>query len=236
MVRLGVMQGEFHWHKHDEQDEFFFVLDGLFRIELDSMDTVEPGPRQAYLVPRGLLHRPVVPIRSSVLMLEQAGVTATGDRRITQSTNEGFERMTRIGPQPGLKHTSRLLVDDGLIVPAVSDTLPGFTGMPRVFATAYLIAFVENACIEAVAPLLPEGSKTVGTHVELSHSAATPVGMEVTAFVELVEVEGRRLRFAVECRDEQDVISSGHHERHVIDASKFDQRMAAKAATAATAP
>jgi mannose-6-phosphate isomerase-like protein (cupin superfamily) len=79
VVRLGVMQGEFHWHKHDEQDEFFFVLDGLFRIELDSMDTVELGPRQACLVPRGLLHRPVVPIRSSVLMLEQAGVIATGD-------------------------------------------------------------------------------------------------------------------------------------------------------------
>ncbi|WP_049573713.1 thioesterase family protein [Streptomyces sp. SBT349] len=138
--------------------------------------------------------------------------------------------MTPIGPRPGLTHTSHLLVDEGLTVPAVSDALSGFAGMPRVFATAYLVAFVENACIEAVAPMLPEGSKTVGTHVELSHSAATPVGMKVTASVELVEVEGRRLRFAVECRDERDVISRGHHERHIIDASKFEQRMAAKAA------
>lgn len=78
-VRLGVMQGEFHWHKHDEQDEFFFVLDGLFRIELDGRDAVELGPRQAFTVPAGMLHRPVVPIRSAVLMIEKAGITATGD-------------------------------------------------------------------------------------------------------------------------------------------------------------
>lgn len=79
VVRLGVMQGEYHWHKHDEQDEFFFVLDGLFRIELDGMDPVELGPRQAFTVPKGLPHRPVVPRRSAVLMIERADVVATGD-------------------------------------------------------------------------------------------------------------------------------------------------------------
>lgn len=79
LVRLGVMQGEFHWHKHDEQDEFFFVLDGQFRIELDGADTVQLGPRQAFSVPAGMLHRPVVPVRSAVLMIEKAGVIATGD-------------------------------------------------------------------------------------------------------------------------------------------------------------
>jgi mannose-6-phosphate isomerase-like protein (cupin superfamily) len=79
LVRLGVMQGEFHWHKHDEQDEFFFVLDGLFRIELEGAATVELGPRQAFTVPAGMRHRPVVPVRSAVLMLEKAGVVATGD-------------------------------------------------------------------------------------------------------------------------------------------------------------
>lgn len=78
-VRLGVMQGEFHWHKHEEQDEFFFVLDGLFRIEIEGADTVELGPRQAFTVPAGVLHRPVVPVRSAVLMIEKAGVVATGD-------------------------------------------------------------------------------------------------------------------------------------------------------------
>jgi mannose-6-phosphate isomerase-like protein (cupin superfamily) len=79
LLRLGVMRGEFHWHKHDEQDEFFFVLDGLFRIELDGADTVKLGPRQAFAVPAGMLHRPVVPVRSAVLMIEKAGVVATGD-------------------------------------------------------------------------------------------------------------------------------------------------------------
>ena len=79
VVRLGVMQGEFHWHKHDEQDEFFFVLDGVFRIELEGRETVELRPREAFSVPAGMLHRPVVPIRSAVLMLERAGVIATGD-------------------------------------------------------------------------------------------------------------------------------------------------------------
>ncbi|TMC11726.1 MAG: cupin domain-containing protein [Chloroflexi bacterium] len=63
VVRLGVLEGEFHWHKHDEEDEFFFVLDGLMRIELEGMDPVELGPRQAYVVPKGLRHRPAARTR-----------------------------------------------------------------------------------------------------------------------------------------------------------------------------
>ena len=64
-VRLGVLHGEFHWHKHDEEDEFLLVLDGLMRIELQDMPTVELGPREAFIVPKGLLHRPVVPVRTA---------------------------------------------------------------------------------------------------------------------------------------------------------------------------
>ncbi|HEV3124766.1 MAG TPA: cupin domain-containing protein [Candidatus Dormibacteraeota bacterium] len=79
VVRLGVLQGEFHWHKHDEQDEFFFVLDGLMRIELEGRQPVELGPREAFVVPKGLMHRPVVPVRTAVLMIERAEVVATGD-------------------------------------------------------------------------------------------------------------------------------------------------------------
>jgi mannose-6-phosphate isomerase-like protein (cupin superfamily) len=79
LVRLGVLSGEFHWHKHDDQDEFFFVLDGLLRIEIDSAETVELSPRQAFSVPAGRLHRPVAPVRSAVLMIEKAGLIATGD-------------------------------------------------------------------------------------------------------------------------------------------------------------
>jgi mannose-6-phosphate isomerase-like protein (cupin superfamily) len=79
LVRLGVLSGEFHWHKHDEQDEFFFVLDGLLRIDIDGAETVELSPRQAFSVPAGVLHRPVAPVRTAVLMIEKAGVNATGD-------------------------------------------------------------------------------------------------------------------------------------------------------------
>jgi mannose-6-phosphate isomerase-like protein (cupin superfamily) len=79
LVRLGVLSGEFHWHKHDEQDEFFFVLDGLLRIELEGEQTVELSPRQAFSVPAGMLHRPVAPVPSAVLMIEKAGVVATGN-------------------------------------------------------------------------------------------------------------------------------------------------------------
>ena len=78
LIRLGVLHGEFHWHQHDDEDEFFFLLDGDFRIELEDR-TVELKPRQAFTVPKGVLHRPVVPVRSAVLMIETAGVTATGD-------------------------------------------------------------------------------------------------------------------------------------------------------------
>jgi mannose-6-phosphate isomerase-like protein (cupin superfamily) len=78
-LRLGVMQGEFHWHKHDEQDEFFLVLDGEFHIELEGRDAVRLRPRDGICVPAGMLHRPVAPVRSTVLMVEKAGIVATGD-------------------------------------------------------------------------------------------------------------------------------------------------------------
>lgn len=79
LVRLGVMQGEFHWHRHDEQDEFFYLLQGEFHIELEGSDTVVLMPNQAFSVPAGMLHRPVVPVRSAVIMIENAGIVATGD-------------------------------------------------------------------------------------------------------------------------------------------------------------
>lgn len=79
VVRLGVLHGEFHWHKHDDEDEFFFVLDGRLIIELDGREPVELTSRQGFTVPKGLLHRPVAPERTPVLMIERAGVVATGD-------------------------------------------------------------------------------------------------------------------------------------------------------------
>ena len=78
VLRLGVFQGEFHWHKHDLEDEFFYVLDGLLLLDLEDR-TIELAPRQGLLVPRGVVHRTRAPSRTVVLMIEAATVTPTGD-------------------------------------------------------------------------------------------------------------------------------------------------------------
>jgi mannose-6-phosphate isomerase-like protein (cupin superfamily) len=78
VARIGVFHGEFHWHKHDLEDELFFVLDGLLLLDLEGR-TVELGPRQGMVVPRGVMHRTRAPSRTVVLMVEPAGVVATGD-------------------------------------------------------------------------------------------------------------------------------------------------------------
>ncbi len=85
VVRLGVMQGEYHWHKHDADDEFFFVLDGRFLIDLEPSKDGEPGkvvelkPREGFVVPKGVIHRTRAPERSVVLMVETASIVPTGD-------------------------------------------------------------------------------------------------------------------------------------------------------------
>jgi fluoroacetyl-CoA thioesterase len=131
-------------------------------------------------------------------------------------------------PPIGLRHSRSLIVDAGLTVPEVSPAFGVFRDMPAVFASAYMLALVEATCIEALAPYLGKHQRTVGTHVDMSHTAATPVGMRVTAEIELIAIEGRRLRFRVECRDEADTIGSGFHERAVIELPKFTARVEAK--------
>ena len=78
VVRLGVLQGEFHWHKHDREDEFFYVVEGRFCIDLEGR-TVELKPQQGFTVPKGIVHRTRAPERSVVLMIESRGIVATGD-------------------------------------------------------------------------------------------------------------------------------------------------------------
>jgi mannose-6-phosphate isomerase-like protein (cupin superfamily) len=77
-VRLGVLEGDFHWHKHQAEDEFFLVLEGHLDIELEDR-TVSLSQGQAFTVPAGVMHRPHAPVRTVVLMVEQAGVAPTGD-------------------------------------------------------------------------------------------------------------------------------------------------------------
>jgi fluoroacetyl-CoA thioesterase len=130
---------------------------------------------------------------------------------------------------PGLCHSLTLTVTEALTVPRVSPEFPGFADMPLVFATAFMVGLVEAACIEALKGRLEPGQHTVGTRVDLSHSAATPVGMAVTAAVKLVVVDGRRLVFEVACTDAAGPIGEGTHERAVITVSRFLERVQAKA-------
>lgn len=134
--------------------------------------------------------------------------------------------------KPGLRHIQTLRVSEALSVPAMAPSFASFSDMPPVFATAYMVAFIEWACLEMLKAHLDPGEGSVGTHVDVSHAAATPVGMIVTAEVELVAVEGRKLRFQVTCRDEADEIGRGFHERFIIDRAKFMSRVEAKAAKA----
>ncbi len=78
VVRLGVLQGEYHWHRHDRDDEFFFVVEGRFLVDLEDR-SVELLPRQGFTVPRGVVHRTRAPERCVVLMVEAATVVPTGD-------------------------------------------------------------------------------------------------------------------------------------------------------------
>jgi dTDP-4-dehydrorhamnose 3,5-epimerase-like enzyme len=78
VVRLGVVQGEYHWHKHDQDDEFFFVIDGRFFIDLQDR-SVELAPQQGFVVPKGVVHRTRAPERAVILMVENAGIVPTGD-------------------------------------------------------------------------------------------------------------------------------------------------------------
>jgi mannose-6-phosphate isomerase-like protein (cupin superfamily) len=78
VIRLGILKGEFHWHKHDQEDEFFFVLDGDFLIDLEG-ETISLARHQGYTVPKGVVHRTRAPERTVVLMVEKSSVRPTGD-------------------------------------------------------------------------------------------------------------------------------------------------------------
>jgi fluoroacetyl-CoA thioesterase len=128
--------------------------------------------------------------------------------------------------KPGIESEFTFRVTESKTVPSLYPESAEFQEMPRVFATGFLVGFIEWACIKAVNPHLDwPREQTVGTHIDVSHTAATPAGFTVTARVKLAEVEGRRLLFEVEARDEADLISKGRHERFIINKDKFDAKM-----------
>jgi len=133
--------------------------------------------------------------------------------------------------KPGIEYVHKYLVPENKTVPSLYPESDEFVVMPKVFATGYLVGFLEWACIKAINPYLdwPE-EQTVGTHIDISHIAATPPGLEVTGKVKLIEVDGRRLVFDVEAHDGIDTISSGKHERFIINKGKFEEKLKNKAA------
>jgi uncharacterized protein YjlB len=79
VVRLGIIQGEYHWHKHAKEDEFFFTLEGKLIIDIGESGSIELQPQQGYVVPKGVVHRTRTPQKSVILMIESAGIIPTGD-------------------------------------------------------------------------------------------------------------------------------------------------------------
>jgi fluoroacetyl-CoA thioesterase len=131
--------------------------------------------------------------------------------------------------QPGIEHEFTYLVPTTKTVPALYPEAEEFQVMPNVFATGFLVGFIEWVCIQALKPHIDWPSEqTVGTQVTISHMAATPPGMEVTAKVKLVEIKGKQLFFQVEAHDQAGIICKGTHERFVIDAEKFNKKLQQK--------
>jgi fluoroacetyl-CoA thioesterase len=129
----------------------------------------------------------------------------------------------------GIRYTHKFVVPKSKTVPALYPESEEFIIMPEVFATGFLVGLLEWTCIKAINPHLDwPAEQTVGTHINVSHEAATPVGLEVTCIAELIEVEGKKLTFTVEAHDGVDLISKGTHERFVINKERFDAKVSAK--------
>jgi fluoroacetyl-CoA thioesterase len=131
----------------------------------------------------------------------------------------------------GLTGTFRYKVPPSKTVPRIYEEAPDFQLMPQVLATGYLVALCEWAAIELMKPHLDwPREQSVGTHVNLSHTAATPPGLVVEVTVTVTEVKGRMVAFSVSATDGVDPITEGTHQRAVIDAERFNRKLAEKAA------
>lgn len=124
--------------------------------------------------------------------------------------------------KPGLTGFSEIVV-------GTRDTAPHVgSGKIGVLATPIMVNLMEAAALQAVEKFMPPGHQTVGTHLDVKHFAATPVGLRVRALAELVKVEDRTLTFKIRAEDEREQIGEGVHERLIINVERFDQRMQKK--------
>ena len=122
----------------------------------------------------------------------------------------------------GLTGTAEMIVGEQHTAPRIG------SGRIRVLATPVMINLIEAAALAAVEQSLPEHHQSLGTRLDISHVAATPVGMKVRASAEVTRVEGRTISFRLEARDEREPIGDGRHERVVVNVAKFDQRVQRK--------
>ena len=126
--------------------------------------------------------------------------------------------------KPGLRGTAEIVV-------GTCDTAPHVgSGKIGVLATPIMVNLMEAAALQAVERLMPPGHQTVGTHLDVKHFAATPVGLRVRARAELIRIDGRTLTFSIVAEDDRERIGEGTHERLIINVERFDQRMQKKLA------
>ena len=125
----------------------------------------------------------------------------------------------------GARGSTTLLVSEAHTAPSIG------SGKVRVLATPVMINLIEAAALAAIEHLLPPGYQSLGTHLDVRHIAATPVGMRVRATAEVTHVEGRSISFRVEAHDEKELIGDGRHARVVVNVAKFDERVRRKLLT-----
>ena len=135
---------------------------------------------------------------------------------------------------PALARIALGLIGASELVVGPEHTAP-FVGSGRisVLATPVMINLIEAAALAAVEHLLPEGHQSLGIHLDVSHMAATPVGLRVTATAEVLRIEGRTITFRVEAHDDVEAIGGGTHQRVVVSVARFDDRVQRKLATVA---
>jgi len=135
----------------------------------------------------------------------------------------------------GLTHRFAYKVPENKTVPYTYPESPEISGMPKVFATGFMVVLMEWTCMQLLAPHLDPGEGSLGVKVDISHLAATPPGLTVTVDAECVEVKGMKVAFKVRAHDGVDLIGEGKHERYIVPWDKFNARVAEKAAKAGVA-
>ena len=133
----------------------------------------------------------------------------------------------------GLTHRFTYQVPAQKTVPHLYQEAPEFQAMPAVFATGFMVGLMEWTCIQLLAPHLDAGEGSLGTHIDVSHMAATPAGLNVTVDAECTAVRGRRASFCVCAHDGVDMIGEGRHERAIVVWDRFNAKVAEKAAASA---